>query len=156
MHGDACMCHSAMLLLQCVPAASMSQPQTGLGVTGVTQTTSAQGGDKAEMPISRGTRFSCGPNLVTRNTGARTPIDCGETGAGSKSLLQHRCGCTRLLNGCGSIHMGALAIRVESATAAAAACDCMIWKHDRTCSCCGELLLPARFSCGRAHYDPQP
>lgn len=114
------------------------------------------GGDKAEMPISRGTRFSCGPNLVTRNTGARTPIDCGETGAGSKSLLQHRCGCTRLLNGCGSIHMGALAIRVESATAAAAACDCMIWKHDRTSSCCGELLLSARFSCGRAHCDPQP
>jgi hypothetical protein len=36
------------------------------------------GGDKAENPTSRGTKVSCGPNLVTRNTGARTQVDCGE------------------------------------------------------------------------------
>lgn len=36
------------------------------------------GGDKVESPASRGTRVTCGANLVTRNTGARTQTDCGE------------------------------------------------------------------------------
>jgi len=37
------------------------------------------GGDKVENPVSRGSRVQCGPNLVTRNTGARTQADCGES-----------------------------------------------------------------------------
>jgi hypothetical protein len=36
------------------------------------------GGDKAENPTSRGNIITCGANLVTRNTGARTQADCGE------------------------------------------------------------------------------
>jgi hypothetical protein len=34
------------------------------------------GGDKVENPASRGTNTTCGTNLVTRNTGARTQSDC--------------------------------------------------------------------------------
>jgi hypothetical protein len=34
------------------------------------------GGDKTEQPLSRGSLTQCGPNLVTRNTGARTQTDC--------------------------------------------------------------------------------
>lgn len=37
------------------------------------------GGDKtatAESPTSRGQQISCGPYLITRNTGARTQADC--------------------------------------------------------------------------------
>jgi hypothetical protein len=34
------------------------------------------GGDKVENPTSRGSNTTCGDNLVTRNTGARTQSDC--------------------------------------------------------------------------------
>jgi hypothetical protein len=34
------------------------------------------GGDKVESPTNFGANFTCGANLVTRNTGARTASDC--------------------------------------------------------------------------------
>ena len=34
------------------------------------------GGDKVENPTSRGSNATCGDNLVTRNTGARSQSDC--------------------------------------------------------------------------------
>jgi hypothetical protein len=34
------------------------------------------GGDKVENPTTRGTNTTCGDNLVTRNTGARSQSDC--------------------------------------------------------------------------------
>jgi hypothetical protein len=34
------------------------------------------GGDKVENPTTRGTNTTCGDQLVTRNTGARTQSDC--------------------------------------------------------------------------------
>jgi len=34
------------------------------------------GGDKVENPTSRGGNVTCGSNLVTRNTGARSQSDC--------------------------------------------------------------------------------
>lgn len=157
MHGDACMSHSAMLLPQCVPAASMSQPQTGLGVTGVTQTTSAQGGTKqrclsaeapgsaADQTWSPGTLGRARRSIVVRPALAATAVTASlQLHSPVEWMWVHPQGC--LGN----------AIRVDSSTAAAAACDRMIWKHDRTSSCCGEFLIAARFSCGRAHCDPQP
>lgn len=34
------------------------------------------GGDKVENPLSRGSPMQCGPNMVTRNSGARSQADC--------------------------------------------------------------------------------
>lgn len=36
------------------------------------------GGDKVENPTSKGPLVPCGTNIITRNTGARSRVECGE------------------------------------------------------------------------------
>lgn len=50
------------------------------------------GGDKVEQPLSRGSLAQCGPNLVTRNTGARTQADC--VAPAGFALTSHMAGAT--------------------------------------------------------------
>jgi len=64
-------------IIQCVCPKGFYEPSAGAGAcVRCPANTYCPGGDKVENPTSRGSNMTCGANLVTRNTGARSQSDC--------------------------------------------------------------------------------